>query len=165
MSGDFEILGYFTTALRVRFGETDRFGYMWHGWVLAYFERARSKIAREHDLTASQMLDEFDLIVPMVDLDIAYKHLASDDEELVVQATLLRPRLRMPFLDFHYRVVKKDGAEVVRGRTRQVFMKTNGRISTRLPAELARRLDTVYERLTDCPRWEDSYVAALLEAR
>ena len=54
MSHDVELLGYLDTELRVRFGETDRFGYMWHGWVLAYFERARADIARRFDLTPSQ---------------------------------------------------------------------------------------------------------------
>ncbi|MCX4243002.1 acyl-CoA thioesterase [Paraliomyxa miuraensis] len=161
----FDVLGYYCTDLRVRFGETDRFGYMWHGWVLAYFERARADIARFCRLTPSDLL-EFDLTVPMVDVDVRYTHVAYDDEELIVQATLLRHRLRMPFLDFYYRIVQKDGGkEVARGRTRQVLLKQNGRLITRVPAEVSSRLATLYSHLEAQPRWPDDYIEELLERR
>lgn len=164
MPADFAVLGYFTEDLRVRFGETDRFGYMWHGWVLAYFERARANIAREFDLTPTHLL-EFDLTVPMVDLAVSYKNLAFDDQELVVQATLLKHRFPLPFLDFHYRIVNLDGAEVAKGRTKQVLMSTKGKISTRIPREVRDRMNKVFAHLDDCPRWDGDYVAAIVEGR
>jgi acyl-CoA thioester hydrolase len=161
----FDVLGYFCTDLRVRFGETDRFGYMWHGWVLAYFERARADIARFCRLTPSDLL-EFELTVPVVDLDVKYTSVAYDDEELIVQATLLRHRLRLPFLDFHYRIVKKhDAKEVARGRTRQVLIRQNGRLITRVPKEVLSRLATLYAHLESQPRWPDGDIEQILESR
>ena len=165
MSHDVELLGYLDTELRVRFGETDRFGYMWHGWVLAYFERARADIARRFDLTPSQLL-EFDLTVPMVDLRISYKNVAYDDEELTVQATLLRHRLRLPVLEFFYRIMKRDQpVEVARGWTKQVLLKTSGKMSTRIPPEVTARMQTVHAHLETCPRWDDDLARFFLDWR
>lgn len=162
----FDILGYACTELRVRFGETDRFGYMWHGWVLAYFERARADLARFAKLTPTDLLEEFELTVPMVDLDVKYKNLAFDDEELVVQATLVRHHLKRPFLDFHYKIVKKaEGQEVARGRTRQLLLKSNGRLITRVPKEVVGRLDRLYAHLEAQPRWSDDYIEEIVTHR
>ncbi len=152
----YRLLGHHETRVRVRFGEVDPYGYLWHGHALAHCESARADIARRFGLGATDMLDS-GLVLPMVEATCLYKNSAFDDEELIVQSTVLRPRLIAPFLVFYYRTIKAEsGQEVFRGRTRQVFMQRDGRFITRLP-ELARtRLEALWNYLEERPAWRDA---------
>ncbi|EPX63069.1 Thioesterase superfamily [Cystobacter fuscus DSM 2262] len=162
MSTSVQVLGYHETPGRVRFGEVDRYGYLWHGHALAYFEAARADLARRTRLSVSELL-EFNLAVPMVDLWIEYKKPAHEDEELVTQISLLRQPLRTPFIQFAYRIVKlQDGQEVLRGRTRQLVMPQNGTLRTRLPDEIQSRLESVWSYLETCPRWQEEQILGLM---
>lgn len=162
MSKPVQVLGYHETPGRVRFGEVDRYGYLWHGHALAYFEAARADLARRTQLGAGDLL-EFNLAVPMVDLWVEYKKPAHEEDELVTQISLLRQPLRNPFIQFAYRIVKpQDGQEVLRGRTRQLIMPQGGKLLTRLPDEIQRRLESVWSYLETRPRWQEEQILGIL---
>lgn len=151
----YRMLGYHATTVRVRFGEIDRYGYLWHGHALACFEIFRADIAREFNLRTTDLLDT-GLTMPMAEANCIYKNPAYEDEQLMIQGTLLRPRLPAPFLVFIYRALKKDSdVEVFRGRTRQIFVREDGRLITRLPDAVRERLATLWNHLADCPAWDD----------
>jgi acyl-CoA thioester hydrolase len=98
-----------------------------------------------------------------VDLWIEYKKPAHEEDELITQISLLRQPLRNPFIQFAYRIVKRqDGQEVLRGRTRQLIMPQTGKLVTRLPDEVQRRLESVWSYLETCPRWQEAQILGLL---
>lgn len=151
----YQLLGHHETPVRVRFGEVDPYGYLWHGHALAHCETARADLARRFGLAAGDMLDT-GMILPMVEAVCLWKNSAYDDEALRVQCSLLRPSLPAPFLVFVYRTVREsNGQEVFRGRTRQLFMHRDGRLLTRLPDEIRQRLGTLWDYLHGCPVWGD----------
>lgn len=151
----YRMLGYHATSVRVRFGEIDRYGYLWHGHAMACFEIFRADIARKFNLRTSDLLEN-ELTMPMAEASCVYKNPAYEDEQLVIQGTLLRPGLSAPFLVFIYRALKTDGnVEVFRGRTRQIFVRQDGRLITRLPDTIRERLATLWDYLADCPIWDD----------
>jgi acyl-CoA thioester hydrolase len=147
-------LGYHSVPARVPFAWVDAYGVLWHGHAVSYFEQARADIARKFDLPAHKLLSE-GFAIPMVDLRVQYVAPARDDDELDVQVTLLRPKLFVPALMFEYRIVRAaDGAEVLRGATRQIVMKSNGRLLIRPPALVAACLEDIWRYLETRPRWE-----------
>jgi acyl-CoA thioester hydrolase len=152
----YELLGYHETPLRVRFVDVDHYGYLWHGHLLAHFECLRADLARAFNLRTAD-LSEWELILPMLEATCVYKSPSYEDDELMVQGTVLRPRIPCPFLVLIYRVVKKsDGKEVARGRTRQVFMGRGGRLITRVPEVIQGQLHRLWQYLEERPCWSDA---------
>jgi acyl-CoA thioester hydrolase len=152
----YQLLGYHETTVRVRFGEVDHYGYLWHGHMLAYFECVRMDLARSFGLRTADLL-EAELILPMLEVSCVCKHPSFEDDELLVQGTVLKPSVPVPLLVFIYRVVKaKTREEVFRGRTRQVFMQRDGRLITRLPAVTRTRLAALWGYLEKRPFWPDA---------
>ena len=148
-------LGYHAVPARVQFGWVDTYGMLWHGHALSYFEQARADIVRKFDLPAHKLFD-LGMAVPMVDLDVRYVSPARDDDELEIRISLLKPRLPLPYLLFEYRIHRvEDGAEVLRGRTRQMVIRNDGRVLIRLPKEVRTCLDAIWAYLDTCPRWDD----------
>jgi acyl-CoA thioester hydrolase len=152
----YQLLGYHETPVRVRFGEVDHYGYLWHGNVLAYFECVRVDLARAFNLLSADLM-AIELILPMLEATCVYKNPAFEDEELIVQGTALKPSVLAPFLTIIYRAVKaKTRQEVFRGRTRQVFMQRDGRLITRLPEIVRTRLAELWGYLEKAPSWPDA---------
>lgn len=152
----YQLLGYHETPVRVRFGEVDRYGYLWHGHMLAYFECARVDLARCFRLRSADLI-ESELILPMLEASCVYKSPSFEDDELNVQATVLKPNVPVPFLVLLYRAVKVEtGQEVFRGRTRQVFMQREGRLITRLPEVTRARLMDLWSYLEKRPSWPEA---------
>jgi acyl-CoA thioester hydrolase len=151
----YDLLGYHETVARVRFGEVDHYGYLWHGHVLAYFECLRVDLARRFNLRSADLF-QIELILPMLEATCVYKSPAFEDDELILQGTALRPRIHAPFLVLIYRAVKAETQqEVFRGRTRQVFMQRDGRLITRLPEVARDRLAELWSYLEKRPSWPD----------
>ena len=147
------VLGYHETIARVRFGQVDRYGMLWHGHAPALFEAARADIARRFGLGVPALL-ELNLTAPMVEIHCEYKQPAFEDEELITQSSLLKPPMRTPFVTFFYRVAKVEGSqEVLRGRTRQLIMQQDGKTFTRLPDAVQERLEALWDYLGGRPRW------------
>jgi acyl-CoA thioester hydrolase len=146
-------LGYHSVPARVQFGWVDSYGVLWHGHALSYFEQARADIVRKFGLPASKLAKE-GLAVPMVDVQVHYLASAQDDDELDVQVTLLRPTLPVPYLMFEYRIFRvSDAVEILRGTTRQIVTKSNGRVLIRLPALVTTCVENIWSYLETCPHW------------
>lgn len=156
----YRTLGYHETPVRVRFGEVDNYGYLWHGHVLAYFEWLRMDLARRFNFRTPDLL-ESELILPMLETTCVYKNPSFEDDELLIQGTVLKPNVPDPFLVIDYRAIKADSRqEVFRGRTRQVFKRRDGRMTTRIPEVIRTRLVELWSYLEQQPSWPDANEAA-----
>lgn len=150
-----KILGYHETPIRVQFGHVDRYGYLWHGHALSYFEMARADLVRNFELSASALLKE-KLAVPMIELSCEYKNPAYDDERLVIQSTLVKPNDPTPYLNFVYRIVRDEGDEnILQGKTKQLIMRNDGRLLIRVPPIIQERTGKLWNYLANQKRWMD----------
>lgn len=148
-----ERLGYHETPVRVPFGFVDAYGCLWHGHAASYFEMARADLVRPFGLSAAD-LARAGLLVPMLELHCEYRKQAFDDEELVVQSTLLRPERPLPHLAFEYHIVRVAGGdEVLRGHTRQLLTHREKGVLIRAPAPVREALERIYAYLDARPRW------------
>jgi acyl-CoA thioester hydrolase len=149
------VLGYHETPVRVQFREVDRYGYLWHGHAASYFEIGRADIVRKFDLSVSALLKE-KVMAPIIELSCEYKSPAYDDEQLIVQTTLLKSDQPSPYLNFHYHIVKNaTNTILLKGKTKQVIVRSDGQIRFRIPATIQERLEGLWEYLAEQKSWMD----------
>lgn len=151
-----QLLGYHAVALRVRFNEVDQYGYFWHGHALSHFECLRMDLARSFGLSTAELFAQ-DLMLPMLETRCVYKNPCRDDEDLVLQGSLLRLPIANPFMHFVYRAVNAaTGRPAFLGQTRQVFARRDGRAVTRVPEPTRACVDRLAAHLASRPVWEDA---------
>jgi YbgC/YbaW family acyl-CoA thioester hydrolase len=67
------------TLIRVRYGETDRMGYMYYGHYPEYFEVSRTDMIRSLGLSYKE-IEDLGIIMPVRSLNVHYKLPAHYDE-------------------------------------------------------------------------------------
>jgi acyl-CoA thioester hydrolase len=123
--------GWHESPLRVRYGEVDRMGVVYHGHFLAYFEDGRTELLRSLGATYRDMEDAGHLLM-VVEAGVRYRRPAHYDDSLVVRTRLadVRPvRMR-----FEYEI-RRDGDCLATGHTVLACTDPDGR-PCRLPASL-----------------------------
>jgi acyl-CoA thioester hydrolase len=113
-----------TFSFRVRYGETDKMGVVYHGNYAQYLELGRTEWLREMGFSYKWM-EANGVMLPVVNLSINYKQSARYDDELTVTTTLRKiPTYR---IEFDYEIKNKDGSILVAAETTLVFInsKTN----------------------------------------
>lgn len=100
------------TTVRVRYGETDQMGFVYHANYVPYFELGRTEFMREADLCYAEMEKE-GMALAVVDLNVRYLRPAFYDQELVIETRLAsasRVRLR-----FEYRILREPAEKAGAG--------------------------------------------------
>lgn len=107
------------THIRVRYGETDQMGVVYHGNYALYFEEARTEALRKAGVTYRSLEDE-GVMMPVVNLTINYKRPAKYDDLLTIRTTLKElPGVKI-VLD--YEVLNEEGTSLATGSSTLVFM-------------------------------------------
>ncbi len=127
----------YETKIRVRYGETDRMGYLYYGHYSEYFEVARTDMIRSLGVSYREMEDQ-GIILPVISFHIEYKQPALYDEEVLIRSCLKSlPELR---LDIDYEAYNEQHQLLCRGNTVLVFADAKTRKPRRAPKIF---LDTV----------------------
>jgi acyl-CoA thioester hydrolase len=120
-------------TIRVRYGETDQMGVVWHGAYIAYFEVARTGALRALGHSYRD-IEETGVMMPVVEAGIVYHHPARYDDVLTVRVEIRdRPTARMRF---DYTVLGQDGAQLATGFTVLAFMHRDTRRPCKPPTFL-----------------------------
>ncbi len=83
--------------IRVRYGETDRMGYVYYGNYAQYYEIGRVETIRKTGLSYKDIEDR-GILLPVVDFSIGYKKPAFYDDELTLITTVKElPGVRITF--------------------------------------------------------------------
>ena len=75
------------TKIRVRYGETDQMGVVYHGNYAQYLEVARVEWLRSIDISYKKMEEE-GVMLPVVNLNINFKKPALYDELITIKTTM-----------------------------------------------------------------------------
>lgn len=123
-----------TTTLRVRYGETDQMGVVYHGNYALYLEMARTEALRQIGITYKS-IEENGVMMPVVNLTVNYKKPARYDDELTIKTMFFSMPTVKSVID--YEVLNEAGELLCTAQTTLVFvdMKTNK--VTRCPQNLA----------------------------
>ena len=109
------------TRLRVRYAETDKMGVVYHANFVVWFEVGRVELLRQLGFEYSQMEQQDNCHIPVVDLRVRYKAPAQYDDEIVVRTEL--KNVRSTLLHFSYEVFREaDRALLATGETMHIIV-------------------------------------------
>ena len=132
MSGDHTALEHTATA-RVRYGETDQMGMVYHANYFAYFEIGRTDLIRKYGMSYAD-LEARGVRLPVVEVDACFHEPARYDDELLIETMLTA--LTGVRLRFEYRVTRaSDDRLLATGHTVLASLGENGR-PKRLPTDV-----------------------------
>ena len=97
------------TKIRVRYGEVDQMGFLYHSHYVEYYDAARSKMLRDLGLPYTRV-EKAGVMMPVLNLEIRYIKPARYDD-LVTVRTILRnmPGARISFEYEVYRPLGNNG--------------------------------------------------------
>ena len=105
---------YIETKIRVRYGETDKMGYLYYGHYPEYFEVARTDLIRSLGISYKEIEDS-GIIMPVKSLRVDYKSPAHYDDLLTIKAILNKlPEIK---LDIDYEIHTEDKKLICKGNT------------------------------------------------
>ena len=130
------------TKIRVRYGEVDRMGFLYHSHYVEYFDVARTELIRSLGISNLE-LEEKGIMLPVVKLEIKYGIPANYDDELTIRTTLRE----MPgvTITFHYEVLRGEQT-LTTGSVTLAFMRSDTKKAVRPPKELLDLLTPYFEK-------------------
>ncbi|WP_341214820.1 thioesterase family protein [uncultured Wocania sp.] len=110
--------------IRVRYGETDQMGVVYHGNYALYLEMGRIEWLRKQGISYKTM-EENGIMLPVVSLSINYKKSACYDDVINVKTQLKKAPTAK--IEFEYEITDEKGEILTTAETTLVFidMKTN----------------------------------------
>lgn len=123
--------------IRVRYGETDQMGIVYHGNYTQYFEVGRVEWLRDLGISYKKIEDE-GIKLPVISLNVKYRKSAFYDDIIIVKTQL--KKLPTATIEFDYEIKNSNGEILTTGNTVLVFidMKTNR--PTRCPKYILKKL-------------------------
>ncbi len=103
-----------STRIRIRFGETDKTGVVYHPNYLVYFEIGRTDMLRTVGLVYSELESKGSALV-VTEAGVKYRKSVHYDEEILIKTRAIQ--VRHASLHFEYRAEKLDGTLVANGFT------------------------------------------------
>ncbi len=123
--------------IRVRYGETDQMGVVYHGNYALYLEMGRIEWLRKFGVSYKYM-EANGIMLPVVSLSINYKKSIGYDDVINVKTQLKnRPSAK---IEFEYEITNEKGEIVTTASTILVFIDTKTNRPTRVPKYI---LDTL----------------------
>lgn len=114
----------YETKIRIRYGETDQMGVVYHGNYSNFLEIGRIEWLRSLGVSYKQM--ELDgIMLPVISLSLKYKKSACYDDVISVK-TILK-KMPTATIEFDYEITNEKGEILTLGNTILAFinMKTN----------------------------------------
>ena len=125
-------------SFRVRYGETDQMGVVYHGNYAQYMEMGRVEWLRALGISYKSM-EESGLILPVISLHINFKKSAVYDDQIrVVTRLKSRPVVK---IEFDYEIYNEKGEILATANTVLAFMDKKSNRPTRCPEYLLEKLD------------------------
>lgn len=123
-------MNYNETQIRVRYGETDQMGVVYHGNYAQYFEVGRLEWLRALNISYKKM-EEDGIILPVVSLSIKYKKSACYDDVINVKTQLVK--MPTASIEFDYEITNDKEEILATGNTVLAFIDSTTNRPMRCP--------------------------------
>ncbi len=120
------------TEIKIRFGEVDSMGIVWHGNYVKYLEDAREVFGKKYGLSYMDVYNNFGLMIPIVKLDVDYKNQLFYGEDAVMKISLINNPASKLIFEYELRR-KSDNMVIIRALTIQVFMNKTRKLELNTP--------------------------------
>jgi len=122
---------------RVRYGETDQMGVVYHGNYAQYFEMGRTEWLRKKGFSYSQM-EESGIMLPVISLSINYKKSACYDDIIKVKTKLVKtPAVK---IEFDYEILNEHDELLATGNSVLAFIDVSKKRPTKCPEYILDKL-------------------------
>ena len=129
------------TTIRVRYGETDQMGIVYHSNYYIYFEIGRTEFLREMGGMSYKDMEEAGVMLPIVETHCKYRIPAKYDDKLAVK-TMVKD-MTVARISFYYQLVRaEDGKLLAEGETVSAFANMEGK-----PINLKKANHMIYDKL------------------
>lgn len=136
------------TQVKVRYGETDQMGVVYHGNYAQYFEIARLEWLEALGFSYKKMEEE-GIMLPVVALSTQFKNPANFDDILTIKTRLVRsPSVK---IEFEYELYNDKGKLLTTGDTVLVFVSAKTRRPIKCPDDMLKRIESYSSEITDTP--------------
>lgn len=126
-----------TTSFRVRYGETDQMGVVYHGNYAQYFEIGRTEWLRSLGVTYKDM-ELSGIMMPVISLSSSFKKSALYDDVLTIKTFLKKsPTVK---IEFEYEMTNQNDELICFGNTILAFIDMERNKPTRCPKYLLEKL-------------------------
>lgn len=126
-------------SFRVRYGETDQMGIVYHGNYAQYMEMGRIEWLRELGISYKTM-EENGIILPVISLSVGFKKSAYYDDEITVETRLVKEPLVK--IEFDYVLTNQHREIVATGNTVLAFLNSETRRPIKCPDEILSKIRT-----------------------
>jgi len=131
------------TQIRVRYGETDRMGYLYYGKYAEYFEFSRVEALRHLGITYKLLEDDLGIMMPVAKMEVKYLRPGYYDELLTVRTIIAElPSHSAWFINEIY---KNNGELMCRANLRLAFVKVADKSRCDAPEALVNLLKPYLE--------------------
>ncbi|MDR3365544.1 MAG: acyl-CoA thioesterase [Prevotellaceae bacterium] len=129
--------------IRVRYGETDKMGVVYHGCYPLYYEEARTEMLRSIGISYLE-LEQRSIMMPVTEMHVKYIAPAYYDDLLTVRVSLRQPPgVRIVF---HYQIFNQNNQLLNEAELTLVFVNEATRRPCRLPQALADVLAPYFDK-------------------
>ena len=114
------------TEVKVRFGEVDSMGIVWHGNYVKYIEEGRESFGRKYGISYIDIYKN-DVMTPVVNMNIDFKKQVQYGDQLIIETELVdQPAAKILY---KFKIFRKSDDELVAtAETTQVFVDLNREI-------------------------------------
>lgn len=133
-----------TTAVRVRYGETDQMGFLYYGNYALYYEVGRVEMIRELGLSYRKM-EEQGIIMPVAELKSKYIRPALYDDLITIK-TIIKEWPEHHKIVFHSELYNEKEELLNLGATTLVFLDASTRQKIAMPDVLQEKLRPFFDR-------------------
>lgn len=131
-------MGFNAISFRVRYGETDQMGVVYHGNYPQYLEMGRVEWLRSLGFSYKSM-EESGIMLPVFSLSINYKKSALYDDLITVQTYLKkRPSVK---IEFDYKILNEANEILIEANTVLAFIDMKTKRPIKCPDYLLKKID------------------------
>ena len=132
----------FDYEIRVRYGEVDQMGFLYHANYVNYFDAARTEMIRSFGVSNFELESE-GIMIPVLEVNVKYGKPAHYDDVLTIRTSIKEPaRIKTTF---HYQVLR-GGECLTKGSVTVAFMNAKTKSACRPPIKL---INAINDRLNE----------------
>lgn len=130
------------TQIRVRYGETDQMGYLYHGNYASFYETGRTEALRELGITYREM-EEMGIMLPVIEMNSKFLRPVFYDDLITVKTTL-KELPDSSKIQFYSELYNERNKLLNVGVVTLVFYDTAKKSKTNMPEQLLEKLEPFF---------------------
>ena len=123
----------YTENIRVYYKDTDAGGVVYHTRYAEFMEVARTEMFRSSGMSAQEMIEDFNLTCPVVEMSLQFKKPARYDDQLKIKVTAVEASSSRLVLE--YSIKNGMGDELVTAQTTNVVLDSDAFTLKKFPPE------------------------------